>query len=1462
MSVNLLLTPNYYSLNTGSLYLNNTIHASDSSSGTLIVNGGVGIGQSLYVNTDCHVGGTIYATNIIYEESGVVPSTVDSSSTSTGSLTVAGGCGIAKNTYIGGNLNVLGNINGNLNISTIDSTNTSTGAFIIPGGLAVAKNTHLNTLYVDSTSNNALQIAGGLSVNGPIKINNLNVNGTLSASDIISALSTNNSLNTGSGSLVVAGGCGIAQDLRVGGTIYANSLIGSIDMTSSTIDSSSISTGSMIIGGGCGINGSLYAGGNINCSVFVGSGASINNLTVNNNSTISGSLVVNNGVSINSTVNSSDTNTGALNIVGGCSIGQNVNIGGNVNVSGSITSSGNIFSSLNLSSTVNSTSSSTGALTVAGGIGIGVNMVIGGAQGTSSTTTGALIVNGGVSIGQNLYVGGTINGSFSGNSNNITIIGTNNATSTSTGSLIVNSGCGISQDLIVGGKTDTNRLVMDGLLQTQNDAHHLLFGVFSYPTSVYTLESAMNITFDIINLYNSFGNISTFNSWYVTNVVPLLSTRQVLISINPNISGSGGYGNLADIAAGSFDTTYFKPIYDAIIQNGYTDKILISFFGECNDESGSRYYSVVNTGNSAGNSVASYISAFQHTVTYWRTNYEPTDQKLRFIHWLNTDDLQPSYNSQYYTVQNVYPGDAYVDICGFSDYNRTAGLWRSPGMNIQYYYEETTRVANCPFMICESGCMPSNDPSNPDPNNMYSKSAWLEQQIKVYSIYYTRVQCITFFLQSTTNDFTLTQSQEESVALSIRKSRAREITLDIPHQINNNLYPTPFPTSTSTFGTVACTLSIVSKVPNDLLGIGSTALKCQNQNVSSSAAANSKVYYADNFSIFQSDYPIILSFWAMSDTDNALLCYGFEDTGSSTATQMYYNKQLGQSNDWRYYFTWCNNPTPNGTGISRTPAFYMGSNTPGTNIYITGIKVEYADFPTPLMVPLSTETFGTTGASSTSTGALIVGGGVGIGQNLYVNGTINCTGNDTFNGTSTLSGIVNLTNTTTSSSYTTGSLLVSGGMGVTKNIYCNGIAYMPTLGNATSITNAGGSTSSSTGALIVSGGVGIAKSVNIGSASNSTSTSTGALFVTGGAGIGGDVHIGGELDIVGGFHANGAVGSFYGLQISSGGASTSTSNGALVVTGGAGISGDVHIGGELDIVGGFNAHNAVGSIYGLYITSGGASTSSSNGALVVTGGAGISGDLYVGGNINGNFIISSLSQLNITNTTISNNNSSGSLIINGGLGMNGSDLWCSNAHINSNGFKTDTDSTTCYWEPFLPSLPNQWNDIALCPYNESSLIRYRFSYDGMHVYGTSNASSSTTGSLILEGGAGIKGNLYVGGTINGNINNKSTYNCTWTYEGGQFNQDLIYTITGSNVQLTLSTASFTPSTNATTIFLFTPTPGVVNPTTTRNFSVIGINGSNYIQCYMQITSAYITITAYNTYSTTASSMSFDVCYII
>lgn len=204
-------------------------------------------------------------------------------------------------------------------------------------------------------------------------------------------------------------------------------------------------------------------------------------------------------------------------------------------------------------------------------------------------------------------------------------------------------------------------------------------------------------------------------------------------------------------------------------------------------------------------------------------------------------------------------------------------------------------------------------------------------------------------------------------------------------------------------------------------------------------------------------------------------------------------------------------------------------------------------------------TLNPTESTGTTTGALVVEGGVGVGgniwaSNIYSNGVLLSMGSGplvgtlqevTFNGYTTTFPLVT-TNTTESTGTDTGALTVAGGVGVGGSLYVggeysyfggefetSGVTYLATAGfgdilavgssgNNFYFNNSGGAPSIRTGAEqplslyagpALQGGltVNVGGTVAINSNSNASSTITGALVVAGGGGIGGDLYVGGSV---------------------------------------------------------------------------------------------------------------------------------------------------------------------------------------------------------------------------------------------------------------------------------------------------------------------------------------------------------------
>jgi hypothetical protein len=293
-----------------------------------------------------------------------------------------------------------------------------------------------------------------------------------------------------------------------------------------------------------------------------------------------------------------------------------------------------------------------------------------------------------------------------------------------------------------------------------------------------------------------------------------------------------------------------------------------------------------------------------------------------------------------------------------------------------------------------------------------------------------------------------------------------------------------------------------------------------------------------------------------------------------------------------------------------------------------------------------------TGANSTTTGALQVKGGAGVGGSMYVGGVVTAT---TFYGA--LTGIA--TTATNLAGGASGSLPYQTGVGATAmlSIGANGQVLMITGGNpswtnisgltagfATTATNilgglkdqvpyqtAPGQTAFNVG-MTFNGTIFTATNITVSGTSNSTgyNNNTGALIVRGGAAINNDLWVGGDINLQGSLYLKGvgldeitgSTGTFDFLIVEGTGTSlivtdgstfagiTTVTNatpslgaggaGAFQVKGGVGVTKDIYVGTTATVAGILNATNTTPSL-GV----------AAAGAIQVSGGVGIAKDLYV-----------------------------------------------------------------------------------------------------------------------------------------------------------------------------------------------------------------------------------------------------------
>jgi hypothetical protein len=373
-----------------------------------------------------------------------------SASTNTGALQVRGGAGIGGNAWIGGSALVLG--------GNIDLRNSTTSS-IVMASLQQQGNTTIfefgrsdiaNTPGIDFHSSGGavdydvrVQATGGSTTTTGL--------GTLLLqAGQVSITNNTTATSTTTGALKVLGGVGIGDSLYVGSsaTIVSNAV------------ATSPTTGALQVLGGAGISGNIYAGGFIDAATgfYARSDYSVLNAAQSGWVPViyrnGGSPIITSYAStVTGATISTNTTTGALVVAGG------VGIGGALNVLSTVTIGNGSAGTINLGDG-SFTKSVGNAWTFNGGVSSGYVYATGagGFQPIAGTAAGPafqLLGTGGLGLyfpstnSMAVTVNSTATVVFNQNTTNI--LQTTNATSTTTGALIVAGGAGIGRNLWVGG---------------------------------------------------------------------------------------------------------------------------------------------------------------------------------------------------------------------------------------------------------------------------------------------------------------------------------------------------------------------------------------------------------------------------------------------------------------------------------------------------------------------------------------------------------------------------------------------------------------------------------------------------------------------------------------------------------------------------------------------------------------------------------------------------------------------------------------------------------------------------------------------------------------------------------------------------------------------------------------------------------------------------------------------------
>jgi hypothetical protein len=465
--------------------ITNATGASTTTDGALVVTGGVGIGQNLWVGGTANiVGRTTFSNEVVFNGSATfVLSTntvytdniLELHTTSTNTLWAfddGKDIGLRFHYY---NRTLATGTNAALvltnNAQFLEWYGSGAeGENVFAGNYGIFRTGGVRLTSADpnvaTTNSGALQVQGGVGIGGTQYVAG---SGGVGNSTTVSQQSF----------IVAAGGIGVygashfANAVGVVGNLTvtgATALNGQTSAASLSVTNNFTATGASTLNGAVTANSSLGVAGNFNVTgttLLTGNTHVVGNLGVTTNFNVTGTTTVSGITRITSTVDSAGTDSGALIVSGGGGFGGNLNVGGDIFVAGVINATvvGSISTATHIAG------GATGAIpyqtafgrtsfinpgpagTILTSNGTGAQpsyqntLTLAGDTQSLSTLSGALVVLGGAGIGKDLWVGGDlyVNGNQAvttgtiGGLANLTVItaGTDTAVSTSTGNILI-----------------------------------------------------------------------------------------------------------------------------------------------------------------------------------------------------------------------------------------------------------------------------------------------------------------------------------------------------------------------------------------------------------------------------------------------------------------------------------------------------------------------------------------------------------------------------------------------------------------------------------------------------------------------------------------------------------------------------------------------------------------------------------------------------------------------------------------------------------------------------------------------------------------------------------------------------------------------------------------------------------------------------------------------------------------
>ena len=1040
-------------------------------------------------------------------------------------------------------------------------------AFVTSGNVGISNALASHTLsvgsnlYVDDYGTNVLVVSGGVGITD-----------------------TTTSTSATTGALKVAGGISTEENLNVG----------AVTKVLSATDSTSKTTGSLIVTGGVGISKNIHGK-----NVFVED-------------------VVSNSVVILDTTTSSSATTGALQVVGGISTQENLNVGavakvlsatdasskttGALIVTGGVGISKDIHAlnanfedveadSVDITDTTLSYNQTTGALKVAGGLGVAGNVHCG-----NLTLTGNLVVTGNTTVinANNLVVQDPIielgkgntsgldtgilmnNPLTSGNKGNVAVIydfstsnleightlssANNSPVIMNTSNAIavnINGTLGVTSTTASSSKT-TGAVTIGGGLGVVGDIHATHVNFEDVEADSVTITDNTTSTSATTGALKVVGGISTQENLNVGAVAKVISATDASSKTTGALIVTGGVGisknihalhaNFEDVEADSVTIT------DNTTSSSATTGALKVVGGISTQENLSVGGDVLVVDTTAGSAAGPEVELFRN-ITGADGNYLG---QVKF-QGNNDADAQKNYAKITGKISDASDGteDGLIEFATIKAGSQSIRA-RLTSTNLKLLNDAGIEVDGTADITNSTG-------STSTTTGALKVAGGISTQEKLNVGGITKIWDATDASSKTTGALIVTGGVGISKNIHALHANFEDVEADSVNITD---------TTTSTNATTGA-LKVAGGISTQKnLNVGSNAHISSNLEV---GTANLFVNtLTSNVGIGTKTPSELLDIAAVSGDHDAFIRLR-SGSGGSPVTESGIKLTESSRFGWRI----AQNANTNSLKIAHQD---QNDAINGDNymVFKSGgnIGIAEADPTSKLQVAGDVNITDTTDASSKTTGALIVAGGVGISKNIHALHANfedveadSVTITDTTTSTSATTGalkvaggistqenlnvgaVAKVISATDATSKTTGALIVTGGLGVAKNIHGKNVFVEDVVSNSVVILDTTTSDSATTGALKVAGGISTQENLNVGavakviSATDASSKTTGALIVTGGVGISKNIHA---------LHANFEDVEADSVNITDTTVSSSKTTGALKVAGGLGVAANIH----------------------------------------------------------------------------------------------------------------------------------------------------------------------------------------------------------------------------------------------------------------------------------------------------------------